>query len=317
MMSANVETMFSGNRVVPWHGLGEVVDGTLTSKEAIIKAGLDWQVIPTPIYTPDKREIANYKANIRSSDGKVLGIVTDKYKIVQNSEAFDFTDSLIGENCQYETAGSLAGGKRIFLLAKMPETKILGEDYAPYICFTNSHDGTGAIKAVMTPIRVVCQNTLNLALKDAKRSWSTKHMGNLQAKLKEAENTLFMAEKYMSEFAVTADQLAHTKITDDEVNKIIDDIYPVKEDDSDRKKRNVEDIKNQFTVCMLAPDILKYRNTAYGVVNAASDFATHVTPKRLTQNYRENNFGKILDGHVFIDRMFLEMMKKVKAGVNA
>lgn len=312
-MSANVETMFSGNRVVPWHGIGEVVEGTLCSADALEKAGLNWEVEPTPIYLPDGTEIKNYKANKRSSDGSVLGIVTDRYKVVQNSEAFDFTDNLIGENCQYETAGSLNGGRRVFLLAKMPTTKIIGEDYEPYLCFTNAHDGTGAIKVCMTPIRVVCQNTLNLALSGAKRTWSTKHIGDLASKLKEAENTLFMANTYMEELATTAEQLANTKVTDDEVRTILDTLYPIKEDDSDRKKRNAEEAKNQFMACMLAPDILQYKNTAYGVINAASDFATHATPQRITDTYREKNFGKVLDGHIIIDTVFLEMMKKMKA----
>lgn len=310
-MSANVETMFSGNRVVPWHGLGEIVEGTLNSQEAIRKAGLDWNVNAEPIFTEEGYEIPNYKANIRDRDKKVLGIVTNKYKIVQNSEAFDFTDSLIGENCQYETAGSLNGGKRVFLLAKMPTEKILGEDVDPYLCFTNTHDGTGAIKVCMTPIRVVCQNTLNMALSGAKRSWSTKHMGDLKTKLKEAENTLFMANAYMEELSITAEKLANTKVTDDEVRNLLDKLYPLKEDDSDRKKRNVEEAKNQFMTCMFAPDIAKYRGTAYNVINAASDFATHSMPQRLTSTYREKNFGKVLDGHIIIDTTFLEMMKKV------
>ena len=310
-MSANVETMFSGNRVVPWHGIGEVVEGTLCSADALEKAGLNWEVNPTPIFTPDGREIPNYKANVRNTDNSVLGIVTDRYKIVQNTEAFDFTDALIGENCQYETAGSLNGGRRIFLLAKMPTDKILGEDVEPYICFTNTHDGTGAIKVCMTPVRVVCQNTLNLALSGAKRSWSAKHIGDLKTKLKEAENTLLMANTYMENLSITAEQLANTKVTDDEVRAMLDKMYPIKEDDSDRKKRNAEEAKNQFMACMFAPDILQYRNTAYGVVNAASDFATHATPQRVTDTYREKNFGKVLDGHIIIDNVFLEMMKKL------
>ena len=311
-MAANVETMFSGNRVVPWHGLGEVVEGTLCSAEAIEKAGLNWQVLSEPIFTEDGIQVPNYKANIRDKDRSVLGIVTDRYQIVQNQEAFDFTDALIGEGCQYETAGSLANGKRVFLLAKMPETKVLGEEFIPYLCFTNSHDGTGAIKAVMTPIRVVCQNTLNVALSGAKRAWSTKHMGDLKSKLEEAKTTLKLAHDYMDKFAVTADILANTKITEDDVEKTLSELYPVKEEDSDRKKRNVEEVKSQIRVCMLAPDIVKYQNTAYGFLNAASDFATHATPQRVTDTYREKNFSRVLDGHVVIDKVFMDMMMKAK-----
>lgn len=310
-MSHEVESLFSGNRVVPWHGLGEIVEGTLCSAEAIEKAGLNWTVESKPIYTEGGIVIPNHKANVRDTDNKVLGIVSDRYQIVQNKDAFDFTDSLIGEGCQYETAGSLMGGKKIFLLAKMPEKKILEEDFDPYLCFTNSHDGYGAIKAIMTPVRVVCQNTLSLALSKATRSWSTKHIGNLESKMAEARHTLQLANEYMDELAVTADKLAHTKITDEEVEKILSELFPVNEEDSDRRKQNIQEVKNQFMVCMFAPDILKYKNTAYGMVNAASDFATHIAPKRATGSYQENNFNRVLDGHVVIDTVFQKLMAKV------
>lgn len=309
-MSANVESLMYV-RETPWHGLGTKVEEAPTSSEAIKLAGLDWKVNQQPVYTDNNIVIPNYKANVRDKDNKVLGIVTDRYKIVQNSEAFDFTDNLIGDDCKYETAGSLAGGRKIFLLARMPERLILEEKFDPYICFTNTHDGSGSIKAVMTPIRVVCQNTLNLALSTASRSWSTRHVGNLEVKMEEARNTLMMANNYMDELTKVSDQLAHTKITEDEVNKFIDELFPIDENDSERKQRNVVDSKNQFMVCMFAPDILKYKGTAYQLVQAASDFATHTAPKRRTDTYKENNFNKVLNGHIIIDKTFAKMMQKV------
>ena len=201
-------------RFVPWHGLGTAVAEAPTSAEAIKLAGLDWIVESSPIYVENSIEIPGYKANKRDSDGKVLGIVSDKYQIVQNTDAFDFTDSLIGEGCKYETAGSLKGGKKIFLLAKLPQKMILEDEVDPYVCFTNSHDGFGAIQACMTPVRVVCNNTLNLALNKATRKWSTKHIGNIESKLEEARHTLQLATDYMNELNSVADKLAHTKVTE-------------------------------------------------------------------------------------------------------
>ena len=100
---------------------------------------------------------------MRDKDRKVLGVVSDRYKIVQNEEAFAFTDTLLGEGVRYETAGSLQGGKKVWMLAHLPHEYIIsGERISPYLVFFNSHDGSGAIKAAITPIRVVCQNTLNL-----------------------------------------------------------------------------------------------------------------------------------------------------------
>ncbi|SFM52248.1 hypothetical protein SAMN03159341_1429 [Paenibacillus sp. 1_12] len=95
-MAANVESMFYV-REAPWHGLGKRVEQALNSKEALQEAGLDWTVLQKPIQTEDQMEITGYKANIRETDQRVLGVVTDRYKIVQNHEAFAFTDELLGE----------------------------------------------------------------------------------------------------------------------------------------------------------------------------------------------------------------------------
>ena len=205
-MSANVETMFSV-RAVPWHGLGTIVEEAPTSKEAIELAGLNWKVESKPVFNEKNEEIPGFIANTRNTDGKVFGIVSNRYNIVQNEDAFSFTDSLIGGDVKYETAGSLREGKTVWLLAKMPEKKILGDKVDPYICFTNSHDGFGAVKVCMTPVRVVCNNTLNLALDSASRMWSTRHIGDIQTKLQEAKITLLHANQYMNELNVTAEKL--------------------------------------------------------------------------------------------------------------
>ena len=317
-MSANVESMYYVNedgssRNVPWHGLGVSVEQAPTSADAIRLAGLDWKVNSMPIFA-NNQEIPGYRANIRETDGKCLGIVGNRYQIIQNKDAFDFTDALIGEGAKYETAGSLDGGKRIWMLARLPETKILDDKVIPYLCFSNGHDGYYTIKACMTPVRVVCQNTLNFALDHAPRSWATRHVGDLTSKLDEARHTLELANNYMTELAITADKLANTDVSEDEVRAILDNVYPVKEDDSDRRKANVEEVKNQFMVCMLAPDILKFKGSAYQVAQAAADFVDHVAPKRKADNYQEKNFGRILDGHVVLDKVFAHLMQKVATG---
>ena len=308
-MAANVETMFA-TRSVPWHGLGTIVQTAPTSADAIELAGLNWKVISNPVYDIDGKEIRGFKANTRDSDQSVLGIVSDRYKIVQNNEAFNFTDNLIEEEeITYETAGSLRHGKQIWLLAKMPEAKVLGEQYDPYICFSNVHDGTGAIKVCMTPVRVVCQNTLNIALSTAKRTWSTRHVGDMEGKLAEARETLGMAKEYMTELDVMADKLANQKISDDEIAKVINDLFPVDmEKDSERKINNVETLKSNFQICYMMPDIAQFRNTKWGVIQAMADMADHMQPARKTDTYQENNWGRIMSGHPFVDALVSKMV---------
>ena len=257
-------------------------------------------------------EIPGYVANTRDSDNSVLGIVTDRYKIVQNSEAFEFTDSLLDEGITYETAGSLRDGKTIWLLARMPEQKILDDKFDPYICFMNTHDGTGAIKVCMTPIRVVCNNTLNLAINSATRSWSTKHIGNIQEKLEEAKHTLGLATTYMSALDVEADILANTKVSDAEFEAMFDGMFPIDyKNDSARKINNINELKLNLFKCYAQPDIAKFHGTGWGIVNAATDLVAHTAPARLTANYQANNFGKIVTGHPFVDNLY-NRIKQVK-----
>lgn len=301
-MAALVESMIYV-REKPWHGLGTLVAEAPTSADALRLAGLDWEVKQRNIQVCGGAKIENYKANVRSTDGKVLGVVTDRYKIVQNSEAFEFTDSLIGGEVRYETAGSLNGGKKIWLLAKLPEMELVGDKTEPYLCFSNTHDGSGAIRVCMTPIRVVCNNTLNLALAGAKRAWSVRHTGDMQSKMHEARVCLEMANAYMDDLSRTAYRMANTSVKRDELYALLDELFPVAEDSTDREKKNIERLRSEYMTCYFAPDILKFRGTAWGAVNAMSDMLTHNAPHRKTENYRANNWGRIMDGHAMMDKM--------------
>lgn len=126
-MAAAVETMFSV-RVKPWHGIGTIVQDAPDSKEAVRLAGLDWNVEQQGITTNDGVPVPGYKANVRDLDQKILGVVSDRYQVVQNEEAFAFTDELLGEGVRYETAGSLQEGRRVFILARLPEKYIIAGD---------------------------------------------------------------------------------------------------------------------------------------------------------------------------------------------
>lgn len=310
-MSAQVETMFY-TRTTPWHGLGTRVEEAPGSKEALEIAGLDWKVTQKEIYTQDGQQIPGFKANVREMDQRILGVVTNRYRLVQNEEAFAFTDQLLGEGVTYETAGSLQGGRRTWILARLPQRYIIsGDEITPYLVFMNSHDGSGAIKAAMTPVRVVCQNTLNLALSTAKRSWSTNHTGDIQGKLRDAEETLFYADHYMKELGKTIDQMNQTKISDQKVKEYIDALFPEAEGASEIQKRNILHLKEEVKFRYFeAPDLKHIGKNAYRFVNAVSDFATHAKPLKERSNYRENLFARTVDGNAVIDKAF-ELVKAV------
>ena len=308
-MAANVETMFSV-REKPWHGLGIIVKEAPTSADAIRLAGLDWSVVQEPIYTNFNRVVEGYRANVRSSDRKVLGVVSDRYKVVQNVDAFSFTDELLGKGVRYETAGSLQEGKKVWLLARLPREYIIaGERISPYLVFSNTHDGSGSVKVAITPVRVVCNNTLNLALGTAKRSFSMIHTGNIQDKIQEAKDTLFLAEEYMDCLGVEFERLRRQKITDAQVKEYIESLLPMEKDPTPIQSKNIirlrEDMMKRYYD---APDLQKVGSNAYRFINAVSDFATHSNPLRRTANYNENLFARTVDGNPLIDREY-QMMK--------
>ena len=226
----NHDSMFSV-REMPWHGLGVVLDQYPSSiDEALDKAGLGWKVthgdvlvVKTPEWTDDfgtkhPAELisaSGFKANLREDTGEVLGIVSDEYEVVDNRDAFTFLDALIGSELHFETAGSLWGGRRVWCLARLPEYIELGGDLsATYIYVANSHDGSMAVTAAVTPIRIVCANTLGAALRQAEhgaqaqRTFRFRHTGNLQTKFAEARQVMGMTINYETRFKALADKLA-------------------------------------------------------------------------------------------------------------
>ena len=304
-MAANVETMFY-TREKPWHGLGTMVAEAPNSKDALRLAGLNWKVLQEPVYTENEELIQGYKANVRDTDRKVLGVVTDRYKVIQNEEAFAFTDTLLGEGVRYETAGSLQEGRRVWMLARLPREFIIGgERISPYMVFSNTHDGSGAVKTALTPIRVVCNNTLNLALRTAKRSWSMIHTGDISGKIVEAKNTLLLADEYMTALGQEFENLRKIKLSEKQVLDYIKILLPMEENYSLLQKRGVEKLRADMKMRYFdAPDLKDVGNNGYRFVNAVSDFATHSTPRRKTANYKENIFARTADGNPMIDRAY-------------
>ena len=303
-MAALVESMFSV-REKPWHGLGTIVKEAPTSEDALRLAGLDWDVVQSPIYT-NHGKVEGYKANIRSTDRQVLGVVSDRYRIVQNTEAFSFTDELLGQGVRYETAGSLMGGRKVWLLARLPrEFIIAGERISPYLVFSNTHDGSGAVPVAVTPIRVCCHNTLNLALSTSARSFSMVHTGDVKEKVSEAKQTLFMADNYMENLGREFERLRKQKISDQQVREYIDQLLPIEPGASSVTVKNMKKLRNDMAMRYFdAPDLKGVGNNAYRFINAVSDFATHAEPIRRTKNYQENLFMKTYEGNPMIDRAY-------------
>lgn len=220
---ANVEAMFwVTDDGVPWHGLGTEVPGALTAAEALTASGQDWNVRIEELITSSGipiRDGRRCKAIVRDDRSEVLGIVGRRYRPVQNKDAFDFLDSLAADRViRYHTAGVLGRGERIWILAQMhgdiriPKTDDIVKRF---LLFSNSHDGTAAGRCFWTPIRVVCANTLNQAIRGSKGEGVViRHTGNLSAKIAEAQRILGLAVKAYDDLKGQIVQAARTKLSD-------------------------------------------------------------------------------------------------------
>jgi len=290
-----------------WSGLGTDISNCRTVDEALYQSGLDFEVRQADIITNDLFPIPlkGFKANIKD-DGTPLGIVSTKYSVVQNRDGFSFLNDLVDERMKFERAGGLQNGRKVFVLAKMPEKYIIsGESISPYIVFINTHDGSGAIKVLLTPIRMVCLNMLNLALRNTMRSWSAIHSGDISGKLEEAKNTLIHADRYMQELGSTIEDLKHQSLDDDTIVELTAELYPVSEGMSDLQRRNVgvqrADLLERY---FHAPDLEPLNKSAYRFINAVADHATHSEPIRRRENYDEALFSRSVEGNPLVDRAY-------------
>ena len=284
----------------PWHGIGTVVEEAPTSEDAIRIARLDWTVDQFPVFA-NGNEIPGYFANVRSDTNEALGVVRNRYKIVQNTEAFDFVDGIVANKhleCRYETAGSLFNGRRIFLLVKLPNKDLLGDLVENYLFFTNSHDGSSALTAGITNVRVVCNNTLQMALKGASRIWRCRHTTNIEGKKQQAKEALGMAVKYMEGMEKTAWQMASKKINEERFLRLLSDKLDSMRYNEKAKEATMERI---VTIYSEKDDLQNFKGTAWGMYNATADFISNTTPLRKTSLYEQKKLEKFFDGNVLLD----------------
>jgi phage/plasmid-like protein (TIGR03299 family) len=291
--------MFSGKGIVPWHGIGAVLDDVLTSEDAIREARLDWRVNQIPVYTATNwaESISGYVANVREDTNEVLGIVGERYQVAQNRDVFAFANELIDSNeaqCSYETAGSLFNGRRVFMLINMPKGRIVDDEYQPYLCLSNSHDGTLALQVFLTGIRVVCNNTLQAALNSAKRKISIRHLSSMETRKEEALRAMGAASKYFHDLEVFASELAGKKVN---IAKVLDRLFPASNAMSTRQvKANLEMKELIKTILQQKDDLQNFKGTAWGAYQAIADYRSNAEPRRKTATWADAKMSRFLDG---------------------
>lgn len=290
-MPANVEYMFSVQQV-PWHKIGAVINECVNSDEAIKVAHLDWQVEKCPIfmqrgdgsYEEIPRQFVTRRTD-RDGISSILGHVGGTYTPLQNSEAFAFADSLIGsKQAVYETAGSLDGGRIVWMLMKIPGDIIIPgtpDVVEKYIFVSSGHDGKWMLYAGVTPVRIVCQNTLQIGMSQAYRMLTIKHTSKMQDQMAQARQLLGIADKYYETFEELSAHLASVKMTDEQVKTFLENMYPILDGMTERvkdknfeKQNVVRDIYRSHYTCNL-PGI---EGTAWSLLNAAIFFSDWERP---------------------------------------
>lgn len=260
------EYSFFSVKEKPWHNLGKIVEDYPTSAEALKFAGLDYTVEKRLLYTVDNGEpywdnpddiihteieVPNYFATIRTDTEDVLGVVGKDYEVVQNTQAFEFFDSIVGggEGILYETAGALGRGERVFITAKLPDYIRVGRNdcIEKYLFLTTSHDGFGSITAAFTPIRVVCNNTLNIALANNTNCIRLRHTANVKDRLTVAHRLLGLSNQLSNEMEQIYNQWAKIRITDSNLKQLIQvAMAPNKETTEALRNGQLEELSTNF-----------------------------------------------------------------------
>lgn len=239
----NGEASFASFREPAWHGLGTVFNEELSTQEMLELANLqDWnvrleEVEPPATLTSDKNYFYVVRNNpVIENQNDVLGIVGERYNVLQNEQLFDFADAML-DGGRWETAGSLRGGRVVFgSLALDRETVLdpngVADKINTYLIVNTSHDGSISIQASVTPVRVVCANTLNFALRSVKQTFKIRHTQTASGKVQSAKTALGIANAYMDDFSVMANKMIQTELSAKQFNDILLTAYPKPDKDS-------------------------------------------------------------------------------------
>ena len=287
--SVNGQTAFASLRQPAWHGLGTVFQDEVNTTQMLELAHLnDWNVRLEDVSLPDGfNSDKSYSFVTRTnpfdrSQNDVLGVVGERYVPLQNEDLFSFGDNLLDGGGRWETAGSIRGGRVVFGSIALTDEIVLdpkgiADKIDNYLLINTSHDGSIAIQASITPVRVVCANTLNLALsafkgkKDVKQTFKIRHTQTAEGKIAVAREALGLAHKYIDEFSKIANDMIQTEITKAQFDKIVELAYPAPTKDAKGSQKKY-DSKIDLLQSIYVGD---YNNTisgtAWGAFNALTE----------------------------------------------
>ena len=270
---------------VPWHKLGVQFTEPMTAAQAIEAAHLGYVVEKRPLFvigSDGNPKAIDRVATVNTDNDEVLGVVSPSYEVVQNLDCFAFFDILLAESgAFYETAGAIGNGERMFLLARMPEQIVAlpGDVTRPYILLSNTHDGSGALEARFTGIRVVCQNTLDMAIRGSKATVSIRHTVSAPQRLQVAAMILNDYRRHLARMGETIQELAEFKVDDEFIEEYTMALFGDPSKQPEGRGRTIALNKIQMFEGRLrngkGVDLPGVAGTAWWAWNAAVEFADY------------------------------------------
>lgn len=278
--------------------VGKDIIGMKSVQDVIKATDLDWTVEKQPIFLKGESEVPNRFATVRVDNNQVLGIVGNNYEVVQNIEGFEFIDDCLGDGIEFVKAGTYNRGERVFITAKAPSVNICGDEVIPHILFTNSHDGSGTVQAIFTPMRLVCANGLMLPA-EGHESGIVKikipHTKNVKDRLMVAKEVILKNNIYIEALKKEAEELLATPFTESQFKALSEELAGIKGVEDEKVTRGqialVEDLQTAYQ----EEDIQKFENTAWKAINAVADAESHKVNSRNTGN-DEYEFQRVAFG---------------------
>ena len=278
----------------PWHALGTAVKGVLYAAEAIQKTRADWRVNLEPVYrltSAGVKEVENRRVIVREDTGAEFGIVTKAYSPIQNSDAFNFFDPIVKEGlAQYETAGVLGAGERVWVQCSMPGGFTLPgtkDRTNPFAFLTTTHDGSGACQIIFGSVRVVCQNTIRLAMRNGKTAWSIRHVGNVEAAIKDARHAMGEAQGLFAAYQRRAHALAQAACSRDALAQYLLTLIP---DNAAAKTTNARTANIRAEIIHLAQHGKgNDGRTFWSAYNGVTEYVDHERSARGTESEKAAN----------------------------
>lgn len=317
--------MFVG--VPPWHGLGQYMgENAVEWEKAWAGSGLDWEVEMLNLYArpevnstsailPNLIPASDFRAINRKDVNEVLGIVRTKYQVLQNKDLFQILEPFL-DDCKavWHTAGAIKSGRWVWVLAKLPDNLVIGKQdlIDQYLLITNSHDGSQALRMRFTPIRVVCNNTLQQALLPTEGLVKISHIGNVTQRAGKALETLGLVRQYDNRFSETAELMLQRSMKDDAIDVFLRQVLGMKNQESKIKETDVMDFDGEIeqekethgkvktfnkikelVEVGAGTDIPGVKGSLWGVYNAVTEFVDHKqTRSHKLQDIWLNGYGQ-------------------------